>query len=409
MYRHLFKYTYTQNGEYAVNAGVEAELALYNQHERVYSEGAPDLYFHCIGFATKESFDSHVHFKPFEKELYGPAGFIQSRDCERGQVEVVGEKNQEFLGFRIAVNNTAKSPRISSLGTKTSESDNLVGDDAVALRRMGMATVKLRVRFGSGNKVGTRLVDTPEAFKIDVAPIKQIETAGFKGDRVEPINVMHFPIGNVHENRQGAAQIELGVDLNSSLVGAKAGPREDRQAQVDRGRVNCVYRCIQFIDTAWVADTQFARTSDEQQRKLLEDAIVPGRIGVGQRAARNRSSEPEVIELLLSRLQAVLQVTQAFPKGEQGESEGQQMVPRRELGGLIVTAILRDDASEIPFRKKIDDLSEYKTSRMHANTLYSKLVPKRIKSMKDITILWLTFYKIQFRRHAEIAARLYRN
>ena len=292
MHIYLLKDAHAENGENAVNAGLQAEPPLYNQQERVYTEGAPDLNFDGVGLAPEEGLDSHVHFKPLEEELYSPARFVKQRDGERGQLEVVGEKNQELPCFRIAVNDAAKPRGVVLLGTDNRESDDLVGDDALALRRAGMTAVELQIRFGAGDKVGTSLVDTPEALKIDVAPI-------------EPVDVMDFPVGNVHQDWQGSAQIELGVNLDGRLARAEARPRENRQAKIDRGRVDRVNRGLQFIDTAGIAGAQFLRTGDEQQRKLLEDPAVACRIGVGQSAARNRAAETEVIELLLARSQAV--------------------------------------------------------------------------------------------------------
>jgi hypothetical protein len=406
MHIHLLKDAHAQNGENAVNAGLQAELPLYNQQERVYTEGAPDLDFDGVGLTSEEGLDSDVHFKPFEEELDSPARFVKQRDGECGQVEVVGEKNQQLPCFRIAVDNAAKARGVVLLGADNRESDDLVGDDALALRRAGMTAVELQIRFGASDKVGASLVDAPETSKIDVAPVEQIKAAGFKEDRVEPVDVMDFPVGNVHQDWQGPAQIELGVNLDGRLARAEAGPRENRQAKIDRSRVDRVNRGLQFIDPAGVAGAQFSRTGDEQQRKLLEDPAVAGRIGVGQSAARNRAAETEVIELLLARSQAVLQIAQAFPKGKQGESESQQVVPRRERGGLIVTSILRDDASKITLWQEVDDLREYETSRMHGHTLYSKSEPKRPKSNGVITHLPLSGYQSAASHRAEIAARI---
>lgn len=405
MHIHLLKYAHAENGENAVNAGLEAELPLYNHQERVNRQGAPDLNFNCVGLASEEGLDSHVHFKPFEKEFYSPAFFVKLRDGERGQVKVVGQKHQKFSDFRIAVNDAAKPRLVVLLGPCNGEPDDLVGDDTFALWRAGMATVELKVRFGAGDKVSAGLVNAPEALKIDVAPVEQIKAAGLKEDRVEPIDVMDFPVGNVHQDRQWSTQIKLGVNLDRRLVRAEAGPREDRQAQIDRGRVDRVNRGLQFINSAGFAGAQFARTGDEQQRKLLEDATVAGRVGVGQGAARNRAAETEVIELLLTRSQAVLQIAQAFPEGEHGESKRQQVVPRGERRGFIVTSILRDDASEITLRKEVDDLREDETSRVHGDPLYSKSGPKRLKSTGFISRLSPIASELSNLQRAEIAAR----
>ena len=79
-----------------------------------------------------------------------------------------------------------------------------------------------------------------------------------------------------------------------------------------------------------------------------------------------------MIELLLARSQAVLQIAKTLSKREQREGESEQMVPRGKRGGLIVTAVFCDDPSEIPFRKEVDDLRENEASRMHGNTVYAK-------------------------------------
>ena len=156
----------------------------------------------------------------------------------------------------------------------------------------------------------------------------------------------------------------------------------------------------------WHTDAQLACASNEQQSKFLEDAAVAGCVGVGQSAARDRAAETEVIELLLTRSQAVLQITQAFPKGEQREREREQVIPRGERRGLIVTSILRDDASKIALRKEVDDLREDETSRMHENVVYLKSGPKRLKSEDFIRRLSPDDSKIPISHQAEIAARI---
>ena len=384
MYLHLLKHAHAQNGENAVKASCQAESPLYDQQSRVYSERTPDLYFDCVGIASEERLDSYVSLQPLEKQLDLPARFIEQRDGQGGQDKVVGQKHQELSGFRVAVNDTAHRLRVVPLGMDPGESDDLIGDDALALRRLGMAAIELQVRFGAGDKVGVSLFDAPEASEVDVPAIKQIEAVGLKEDRIEPVDVMHFPIGNVHQNRQWPPEIQLGVNFDRRFVLAEAGPRKNRQAQIDRRRVDRVNRGIQFIDTAWVGDAQLAGSVDEQQGKLLKDAAVAGCIGVGQRTARDRTTKSKVIELVLTRAQAVLDIAQTFPKGEQRKRKCEQVIPRGERRGLVVTVILGDNPSEIALREEVDDLRKDETSRVHGTGLYRKLGPKRFKSMAFI-------------------------
>ena len=100
---------------------------------------------------------------------------------------------------------------------------------------------------------------------------------------------MKFLVGKVHQDRQGSTQIKLGVNLDGGLARAESRPWEDRQAKIDRGRVDRVDRGLQFIDAAGVAGAQFPRTAVEQQRKLLEDAS-----GASPPPSRSRSGAPAV-------------------------------------------------------------------------------------------------------------------
>ncbi len=385
MHINLLKYTNAQNGENSVNAGFQSQSTLYDFQKCVHSDGAPDLYFHRVGLAPEEGLDAHVHFEPLEEQLNVPACFIELSNSEGWQVEVVGEKHQELPGFRIPKNDPTKPGRVVELGARDGEADDLISDDTFAMGRERMATIELQVRFGTGNKVSSSLVDAPETFEIDVAAVEQIKAPGFELDRIEPVDIVYFSIGNVHQNRQGPTQIELSVDLDRSFVFPETGPRENSQAQIDCGRIDRVDCRLEVVDTAGFISAKLARSRDEQQRQILEDSVVAGSVGVGDWAACNRTSKTEVIELLLARSQAVLQIAKTLSKREQREGESEQMVPRGKRGGLIVTAVFCDDPSEIPFRKEVDDLRENEASRMHGNTVYAKTAPKRPKSANSIT------------------------
>jgi hypothetical protein len=146
METNLLKNTNAQYGENGVNGRIDAELSLNNEQKCMGGEGAPDLYFDRVGFATVESFNFHIHFYPFEKQFYIPAGFIEQSDDKSRQIEVISKKNEELIGFWIAINDTAQWSGIRLLGLGPRKPDNLVGDDANAFRLAGMTTVKLEGR-----------------------------------------------------------------------------------------------------------------------------------------------------------------------------------------------------------------------------------------------------------------------
>jgi hypothetical protein len=155
------------------------------------------------------------------------------------------------------------------------------------------------------------------------------------------------------------------VNLNRSFVSSEVCPRKNRQAQINCCGIDCVYGGLQVINVGGLIGTQFASSSDEQHGELLEDSKVPVRIGIGKGTAGNRASEAQMIELLLSRPKAVLNIAQAFPKSKLRESERQKVVPRRQFRGFVVTPIFADKTSKITLRKEVNDLRENKASRVH--------------------------------------------
>ena len=86
---------------------------------------------------------------------------------------------------------------------------------------------------------------------------------------------MMFSIGNLNESGDRAAQVEQGVHLYRSLLLAKVRPRKDREAEINRGGVQCVHGGVE-VDAERVG--RIHRTSD-MNRRLREvgvDAPIAG-------------------------------------------------------------------------------------------------------------------------------------
>lgn len=363
MKSNLLKIANAQYGENGVNGRIAAELSLNNKQKCMGGEGAPDLNFDRVGFATVESFNFHIHSCPFEKQFYIPAGFIEQSDDKSRQIEVISKKNEELIGFWIAINDTAQWSGIRLLGLGPRKPNNLIGDDA--FRLAGMTTVKLEVRFGSGDKPCVSLMDAPELGKVDVASVNQVEAACLEVKCAKPLDIIDFSICDIHQNRQGTAQIELGVNLDRSLASAEMSPRKQCQTQINRGRINGVNRGIHALDFAGTGSVQLACPCDEQQGKLFKYTAVAPCIGISQRAAYNRSMKPEMIELSAARPKTVFQIAQALPIREQIKNKCEQMVPRRQRSRLVVIVILGDNTAKFSLGKEINNLRKYKAPLMH--------------------------------------------
>ena len=365
MDRNFLKHVQAQNRENRMHGRFDLQLPAYNEQYSVYSDDDPDLYFDCVFVMTEERLDAHMTFEPFEKQFNCPAGFIELCDKQIREFEVVGEKNEAFFCFRIDEDDPAQLLGILFPGGAAQYDDLITTNRAVARYGIGVTNGKTEVRFCAGDEERFGLLDTIQPLVGNVAPIHDIKGAGLKDDGIEPVDVMHFPIGNMDHCWHGPAQIQLGMDFDRSLLGAEVRPRIQSEAKINRRGIDRVHGALDLIEVERRVGIKLPRSPNEQHGEVLIDAPVPGGVRVGERAAGDCSSESKVIELVCSRPQAILKVTEALREGQLREGEPQQLIPTGQLGGLIVTSILINYTVKIALRKKVDDLAEDIASCIH--------------------------------------------
>ncbi len=93
--------------EDSVERCLTARSFFENGDEDVSGDRNPDLRFYRVLRRAEEGFDAQVLFDPFEEQFYLPTLLIKLCDRERGQIEVVGEKQQIFLAFGVVERNAA--------------------------------------------------------------------------------------------------------------------------------------------------------------------------------------------------------------------------------------------------------------------------------------------------------------
>ena len=76
--------------------------------------------------------------------------------------------------------------------------------------------------------------------EVEIPTVQHIVGARQENQDIEGRDVGKFAVGDVHDLGNVPAQVEQCVELDGPLVLAEPGPREERQAEVDRRRVECV-------------------------------------------------------------------------------------------------------------------------------------------------------------------------
>jgi hypothetical protein len=111
---------------------------------------------------------------------------------------------------------------------------------------------------------------------------------------------MHLAVGNANKRGDVAVQIQQRVHFDGTLVLPKFRPREQRQAQIDGGRIQSVQTLIEF-DTDRIVEIEWPRHADQDLCKIRKDPPVAILIGVGERGARHFAAEAHVVKLAAHR------------------------------------------------------------------------------------------------------------
>ena len=121
-------------------------------------------------------------------------------------------------------------------------------------------------------------------------------------------------------------KIEQGVHFDGGFVLAELGPREQRQAQINSGGVQCVQALVE-VHADGILCVQGSCDADQHLGEVSIDAPVVSLIGVGECGARHVPAESNVIQLAAHRAKACLYVTQAFAVSQLREGHRQILVP----------------------------------------------------------------------------------
>ena len=195
-----------------------------------------------------------------------------------------------------------------------------------------------KVLLGPGEEEGTDLVHQVQALEVQVGTVHDVDGSRFRGEDVEHVDVVELAVGNVHEARDGSAQVQQCVQLHGRLGGSEVGPGKDGQTQVDGGGVQGIDGIGQLYGERF-ADIEPAGTGDEALGKIRLDAPVATLVGSGQGGASHRRRlrlagprKAGMVELGGMGRQARFDVAQALPQRELGEGESAVAFTSRRAG-----------------------------------------------------------------------------
>lgn len=98
--------------------------------------------------------------------------------------------------------------------------------------------------------------------------------------------------------------------------------------------------------------------ADEHLREIGIDPPIAGFVGVGQVASRDPATDAHMIKPILHGQKTSLDIAEAFPVGQLGESQAKELIETEEVFDFVVPAVTPYAFAEFVHREKGHDLSE---------------------------------------------------
>ena len=143
--------------------------------------------------------------------------------------------------------------------------------------------------------------------------------------------------------------------FTAALVARKGAHPEDRQAQIDCCRIQCIDGFAQLHSEA-LHCIELSGLADQHLSEVGVDPPVAGFVRIGQRRTPNRFTKPHVIELRGLCRQAGFDVFEALPIGQLGKRHSPKMFGAAQRLDVTVAAIPLDNPRKCYPRQKIHQL-----------------------------------------------------
>ena len=141
---------------------------------------------------------------------------------------------------------------------------------------------------------------------------------------------------DVEKGRDLGFDVIQRMHLDSSFPFPEQRPFEDAQTQVDGGGVEGIDVAAKLEDFRCPALTCLCHHAVGE---LLEDAVVPTAVGLGEVALGRSPSEPKMVGFLTMCLSGQDYIPEAFPIGQLTEHQHRKLVPTSEVLHITVTIV----------------------------------------------------------------------
>jgi len=378
---------HTQYLQKIVERKVHGQLFLDDRDERINRHGYPDLRPHRVLRRSVKRFDTKILLNPAEKQFNAPAEFIEFGDRQRRLKKVVGQKREVTIIFSIEKTNPPQRLGIFDFRFGAGQGDGLVGSQVHGfIDSSRQDPPRLKIRLGPDDKENTVLMKGIEPGEVQIATIHDVKSSGFEGQLVEDPGIVRFPIRHMDKSGDRTSQIEKRMELDGSFALAKLGPRKKRQAQVDGRGIEGEDRFLELQTDVFLA-IKPTRLVDKNVGEVGVDSPVSCFAGASQVGAGDASADAHVVKSAFHRLKTRLDIAEAFPVGQLGKSQAEELIEAGEFSDSVVAMITPDAFPKFGHRQESHDLGKNCGRGIHRTLLgvrksanYTKSRSNRLQS-----------------------------
>ena len=179
-------------------------------------------------------------------------------------------------------------------------------------------------------------MDVMKPLEVVVPSVKDVERVLLIRDLIHRLRVMCLGRCNPKERRDVGLNIIQRMHLDPTLGFSEKRPFKRAQAQIDRGRVECVHLASKLEDLGRTAPLGFR---DNTVSELLEDAVVSTLVGFGKIALRGRLTKPQVVCFRGVSLCGKYNIPEAFAVGKLAKHQNGQLVPASEVLDIPISFV----------------------------------------------------------------------
>jgi len=383
---------HAQNLQKIVEREVHGHFLLDDRDKRINRHGDPDLRSHRVLRRPIKRLDAKILLDPAEKQFDAPAEFVELGDRQRRLKKVVGQKREVTLILSIEKSDPPQRLGIFDFRTGAGQDDGLVGSQVHGfIGRSRQDPPRLKIRLGPDDEKHAVLVKGVEPAEVQIAAIQDVKSAGLEGHFVEDPDIMRFPFCHLDKSGDRAPQVEKRMELDGALALAELGPGKKRQAQIDRRGIEGEDRFLELQTDVFLA-IKPTRLVDKDVGEVGVDSPIAGFVGVGQIASRNAAPNAHVVKPILHGQKTSFDIAEAFPVGQLGESQAQELIETKEVFDFVVPAVTPHAFSEFVQREESHDLSKDGRLSVHRSLLgvrksadYTKSRSNRLRSKSVVS------------------------